>query len=61
MDSFLEMMRHFWMDLQQGQVAPLGLWSYFLLMVLIVIQGPISTMFGGAAAAACSWWPRWAT
>ena len=50
--AILEAMRHFWLDLQQGQVISLGLGSYLLLMVLIIIQGPISTMLGGAAAAA---------
>jgi len=48
--TFFETLRLFWENLQQGQVLPLGIWSYFLLMVLIIIQGPISTMLGGAAA-----------
>ncbi len=52
MTPFIEMLRQFWDSLQQGQVLPLGNWSYLLLMVLIIIQGPISTMLGGAAAAA---------
>lgn len=39
-------------SLPLGQNAPAGIWIYLLLMVLIVIQGPVSTMLGGAAAAA---------
>jgi len=49
MDAITETMHHFWAALQQGQVPPLGYWNYLLLMVLIVIQGPIMTMLGGAA------------
>ncbi len=52
MNPLIEVLHQFWVDLQQGQVLPLGNWSYLLLMVLIVIQGPISTMLGGAASAA---------
>ncbi len=51
MTAVLDTVREFWVSLQQGQVLPLGSWSYLLLMVLIIIQGPISTMLGGAAAA----------
>lgn len=51
MASFIDMLHQFWNNLQQGQVLPLGTWSYVLLMILIIIQGPISTMLGGAAAA----------
>ncbi|MFN2195327.1 MAG: DedA family protein [Anaerolineales bacterium] len=52
MSSIVESLWQFWRSLQQGQVAPLGIWSYLLLMVLIVIEGPIATLLGGAAAAA---------
>ena len=52
MSDFLATLRLFSDQLQQGTVPPLGLWSYFLLMILIVIQGPISTLLGGVASAA---------
>jgi len=50
MDAIIETLHYFWLALQQGQVPPLGYWNYLLLMVLIIIQGPIMTMLGGAAA-----------
>jgi membrane protein DedA with SNARE-associated domain len=50
MDAIIETLHHFWLALQQGQVPPSGYWNYLLLMVLIIIQGPIMTMLGGAAA-----------
>lgn len=52
MSSIIDTLWQFWKSLQQGQVAPLGIWSYLLLMILIIIEGPIATLFGGAAAAA---------
>jgi membrane protein DedA with SNARE-associated domain len=52
MDTFLEMLRQFGADLQNGLLPQLGIWNYVLLMILIIIQGPVFTMVGGAAAAA---------
>ena len=52
MQSILETIRQFWIDLQRGQLTELGPWNYFLLAALIVWQGPIATVLGGAAASA---------
>ena len=52
MDIFLDSFAQFWLNLQHGQLPSLGIWNYLLLMIMIVIQGPLSTMLGGAAAAA---------
>lgn len=52
METLLDLLRQFWIDLQSGQLPPLGYWNYLLLMVLIILQGPIATMLGGAAASA---------
>lgn len=52
MDLLTESLRQVWLTLQLGQMPSLGYWNYLLLMVLIILQGPISTMLGGAAAAA---------
>ncbi len=51
MHSFLRLIQQFWIDLQQGRLPDLGLWNYLLLALLIVWQGPIATLLGGAAAA----------
>jgi len=52
MESLLDLMRHFWLDLQHGQLPELGPWNYLLLGLLIVWQGPVATLLGGAAASA---------
>jgi len=48
----VELAQQFWFDLQNGQLPELGNWNYVLLSVLIVWQGPLATMLGGAAASA---------
>jgi membrane protein DedA with SNARE-associated domain len=52
MEIFLESLQQFWLTLQNGQLPLLGRWNYLILMILIILQGPLSTMLGGAAAAA---------
>lgn len=52
MQTVLELVQQFWIQLQQGQLPELGPWNYLLLAVLIVWQGPIATLLGGAAASA---------
>lgn len=46
------LVRSFWLGLQNGQLPELGGWSYLILSLLIVAQGPLATLFGGAAASA---------
>ena len=50
MQSVLEIIQQFWSDIQQGQLPELGPWNYVLLALLIVWQGPVATILGGAAA-----------
>jgi len=52
MEAVINTIRLFWVDLQHGQLPELGPWNYLLLAVLIVMQGPIATLLGGAAASA---------
>lgn len=52
MQGFIDLIQQFWIDLQQGQLRELGPWNYLLLALLIVWQGPIATLLGGAAASA---------
>jgi len=50
MHSVLEIIQQFWIDIQQGQLPELGPLNYILLAMLIVWQGPVATILGGAAA-----------
>lgn len=52
MESFIELIQHFWADLQNGQVLELGYWTYVVLAVLAMVQGPLATLLGAAAASA---------
>lgn len=52
MQTVLELIQQFWTQLQQGQLPELGPWNYVLLALLIVWQGPVATLLGGAAASA---------
>lgn len=51
-DTLVEMVGALWVSLQQGQLPELGHWTYFVLAVLVIIQGPLMTLLGAAAAAA---------
>ncbi len=48
MIELLESLQKFWVDLQHGQLPQLGPWNYLLLSILIVWQGPIASVLGGA-------------
>ena len=50
-ETLLEMMRALWTSLQQGQLPELGHWTYFVLALLVIIEGPLMTLLGAAAAA----------
>jgi membrane protein DedA with SNARE-associated domain len=52
MESFIELIQHFWADLQNGQVLELGYWTYVVLALLAMVQGPLATLLGAAAASA---------
>jgi len=38
------------LSLLPNQNTPLGVWAYFLLALLVAVEGPIATLLGGAAA-----------
>jgi len=52
MESFIELIQHFWTALQKGQVLELGYWTYVVLALLAMVQGPLATLLGAAAASA---------
>jgi membrane protein DedA with SNARE-associated domain len=59
METWLTSLEAFWIGLQQGRLPELGAWTYLVLGVLIVLQGPLATLLGGAAAAAGLLRPVW--
>lgn len=48
LDQLLDIFSEFWTALQQGNVLPLGNWNYFILFVLVIIQGPLVKLLSGA-------------
>lgn len=52
MEHIFEILKNFWILLQQGQLPELGYWNYALLAVLTIIEGPIVSLLGAAAASA---------
>ena len=52
MSSLLELIQNFWNNLQTGQATHLGSWRYVLLWLLVIVEGPIATLLGAAAASA---------
>jgi membrane protein DedA with SNARE-associated domain len=49
---FLGLFQLFFISLKNGQLPQLGIWTYFLLVFLVAIEGPIATLIGAAAASA---------
>jgi membrane protein DedA with SNARE-associated domain len=52
MDAVLQFFRDFGQALASGEGTPLGFWSYLALMGLVLVEGPIATLLGAAAASA---------
>ena len=52
MESLIEVVQQFWADLQNGQVLELGYWTYIVLALCNMVQGPLVTLLGAAAASA---------
>jgi membrane protein DedA with SNARE-associated domain len=48
----MDWIQTFWTNLQAGQLPQLGIWSYLILSFLVLIEGPIATLLGAAAASA---------
>jgi len=51
MTHILQTVRDFWTYLAVGQIQQLGAWNYLLLALLVLIEGPLATLFGAATAA----------
>jgi membrane protein DedA with SNARE-associated domain len=52
MQSILDFFHELFLALEQGQIPELGWWSYLLLSILVLLEGPMATLIGAAAAAA---------
>ncbi len=50
--ELFEIVEHFWIDLQLGQLPDLGGWNYGLMAIFILLQGRLSAVVSGVAAAA---------
>ncbi|MCA9974080.1 MAG: VTT domain-containing protein [Anaerolineales bacterium] len=59
MVDWIDFLQAFWQGLLQGRLPQLGVWTYLLLGFLIVLQGPLATLLGGAAASAGLLRPFW--
>ena len=44
--------QNFWNELQAGLLPALGVWNYALLSFFVLVEGPIATLLGAAAASA---------
>jgi membrane protein DedA with SNARE-associated domain len=50
--GFIDQIRQFLNSLTSMQLASWGVWSYFLLALLVGLEGPIATLLGAVAASA---------
>jgi membrane protein DedA with SNARE-associated domain len=51
-NSLFELLKHLNIFWQNGQWPEWGAWSYLVLALLVVVEGPIATLLGAAAASA---------
>ena len=52
MDHILSAFQIFFLALKNGSLPQLGIWTYFLLALLVAVEGPIATLLGAVAASA---------
>ncbi len=52
MTNFLQFLHHSLFAIKSGELPQLGIWTYFLLVLLVILEGPSMTLLGAAAAAA---------
>ncbi len=52
MTNFLQLLHHSLFAMQSGELPQLGIWTYFLLVLLVILEGPSMTLLGAAAASA---------
>jgi membrane protein DedA with SNARE-associated domain len=48
----LEFLKILFLEIGSGQLPQLGVWSYPLLALLVIVEGPTATLLGAAAASA---------
>ncbi len=54
-----ETLNALWQNLSAGNFQQFGIWSYALLAVLVLVEGPIATLVGAVAASAGLMHPLW--
>lgn len=52
MSNLLEFLKTLFLEIGSGQLPQLGAWSYPLLALLVIVEGPTATLLGAAAASA---------
>ncbi|MGE5072015.1 MAG: DedA family protein [Anaerolineae bacterium] len=52
MGNLLHLIQQFVQMLRSGHLPELGIWTYLLLGLLVLLEGPIATLLGAAAASA---------
>ncbi len=52
MTNFLQFLHHTFLATQSGELPQLGVWTYFVLVFLVILEGPSMTLLGAAAASA---------
>jgi membrane protein DedA with SNARE-associated domain len=52
LSNLLEFLKTLFLNIESGQLPQLGTWSYPLLALLVIIEGPTGTLLGAAAASA---------
>jgi membrane protein DedA with SNARE-associated domain len=52
MDNLILLLQNLVGAIKNGQLPQLGYWTYFLLGILVAVEGPIATLLGAAAASA---------
>ncbi len=59
MNNLIDLLQSFLFALRTEQLPQLGIWTYFLLAVLVAVEGPIATLLGAVAASAGLMKPGW--
>lgn len=52
MINLLQLLHNLIVTLRSGQLPELGFWTYIILALLVLVEGPIATLLGAAAASA---------
>jgi membrane protein DedA with SNARE-associated domain len=52
LNSLIQMLHNLFLAIKSGQLPQLGYWTYFILAILVAVEGPFATLLGAAAASA---------